>query len=192
MSSSSSQSTLPNLLPRIAAGDEAAVNECIERYSPLVWGIARKFWSDMATLDDLVQEIFIDLWKSAGRFDPAKAKESTFVTVIARRRMIDRSRKRGNAPKSEPIDELPIEVEDAGLEAVDNRDEASLVHTALRQLKPDQRSVILMSVVQGLTHPEISASTGIPLGTVKSHIRRGLTQTAQFLRDQRGEANDES
>lgn len=179
------------LLPRIAAGDAAAVHLCLERYSPLVWSVARKFWSDLATLEDLVQEIFIDVWKSAGRYDPEKASESTFITTIARRRMIDRRRRAGNAPRTEPVEEVPIEVHDAGLESVDTKDEASLVRKALQTLKPDQRRVILMSVVDGLTHPEIAKATGIPLGTVKSHIRRGLSQTAQTLREQRAATNGE-
>ncbi len=179
------------LLPRIAAGDAGAVHQCLERYSPLVWSVARKFWGDLATLEDLVQEIFIDVWKSAGRFDPQKASESTFITTIARRRMIDRRRRAGNAPRTEPVEEVPIEVHDAGLASVDTKDEASLVRKALQTLKPDQRKVILMSVVDGLTHPEISKATGIPLGTVKSHIRRGLSQTAQTLREQRATTNGE-
>ena len=186
----SSKSTDP-LLPRIAAGDGAAVHECLERYSPLVWSVARKFWSDLATLEDLVQEIFIDVWKSAGRYDSNKASESTFITTIARRRMIDRRRRAGSAPRTEPVEEVPLEVHDEGLASVDTKDEAGLVRRALETLKPDQRRVILMSVVDGLTHPEIAKATGIPLGTVKSHIRRGLSQTAQTLREQRVASNQE-
>lgn len=173
-----------NLLPRIAEGEAAAVNECLQRYSPLVWSMARKFWRDMATVEDLVQEIFIEVWKSASRFDAEKASETTFISTIARRRMIDRQRRQGSAIRTEPVEDLPIGAEDRNLEAIDVLDEASVVYRALETLKPDQRRVILLSVVEGLTHPEISDKTGIPLGTVKSHIRRGLSEAAQMLRSQ--------
>ena len=182
------QSQVQDLLPRIAAGDASAVNDCLQRYSPLVWSLARKFWNDIATVEDLVQEIFIDVWKSAGRFDAQKASETTFVATIARRRMIDRFRRQGSALRTKPVDDLPIGAMDPGLEAIDTFDEASVVRRALDQLKPDQRRVILMSVVDGLTHPEIASATGMPLGTVKSHIRRGLSQAAQTIREQEGGA----
>ncbi|MDF1836313.1 MAG: sigma-70 family RNA polymerase sigma factor, partial [Planctomycetota bacterium] len=123
--------------------------------------------------------------------DPDKASETTFITTIARRRMIDRQRRQGSALRTEPVDDLPIGVEDAGLESIDVGDEASVVHRALESLKPDQRRVILMSVVEGLTHPEISEATGIPLGTVKSHIRRGLNDAAQILRSQEKGGSDD-
>ncbi|MFT5198560.1 MAG: RNA polymerase sigma factor (sigma-70 family) [Planctomycetota bacterium] len=177
-----------DLLPRIAAGEATAVNDCLQRYSPLVWSMARKFWRDIATVEDIVQEIFIDVWKSAGRFDSNKASETTFISTIARRRMIDRQRRQGSAMRTEPVDDLQIGVEDLGLAAIDVIDEASVVHKALETLKPDQRRVILMSVVEGLTHPEIAAATGIPLGTVKSHIRRGLNDAAQLIRAQEKDA----
>ncbi|HPF14481.1 MAG: sigma-70 family RNA polymerase sigma factor [Planctomycetes bacterium] len=181
-----SQGQLEDLLPRIARGDAAAVKECLQRYSPIVWSLARKMWSDFATAEDLVQEIFIDIWKSAARFDPNKASEITFVATIARRRVIDRRRRQGTALRTEPVDDLPLGADDGGLASVDTADEASRVQRALGQLKPEQRKVILMSVVEGLTHPEIAAATGMPLGTVKSHIRRGLSQAADTLRSQEG------
>jgi RNA polymerase sigma-70 factor (ECF subfamily) len=176
------------LLVRIACGDADAVGACLKRYGPLVWSVVSKAWKDAATIEDLVQEIFIDVWKSAGRFDPAKASEATFIATIARRRVIDRRRRLGRAPELELIEDHEVSQEDAGLSNVDLGDEAQLAREALIDLKPDQRRVILMSVVDGLTHNEIATATGIPLGTVKSHIRRGLDQAAQKLRSARGGA----
>ena len=175
-----------DLLPRIAQGDAEAVGKCLERYGPLVWSVAKKSWSDVATIEDVVQEVFIDVWKSAGRFDPAKASEATFIATIARRRVIDRRRRVGRAPETEHIEQHEIAREDSQLTQVDLGDGAEVAREALAELKPDQRRVILMSVVDGLTHPEIATETGIPLGTVKSHIRRGLDQAAQKLRSARG------
>ena len=169
------------ILIRVARGDADAVRACLDRYGPLVWSVAKKAWDDVATIEDVVQEVFIDVWKSAERFD----SEATFIATIARRRVIDRRRRAGRAPSQELIEESTASVDDAGLAQVDLGDEARLAREALSDLKPDQRRVILMSVVEGLTHPEIATATGLPLGTVKSHIRRGLDQAAQKLRSAR-------
>jgi len=174
------------LLVRIARGDANAVGACLERYGSLVWSVVSKAWRDYSTIEDLVQEIFIDVWKSAARFDPERASEATFIATIARRRVIDRRRRAGRAPEVELIEEHELGREDAELARVDLGDEAQLAREALEELKPDQRRVILMAVVDGLTHSEIATATGLPLGTVKSHIRRGLDQAAQKLRSARG------
>lgn len=90
-------------------------------------------------------------------------------------------------PEMTEIEEHSAFAEDAGLTQVDLDDEARLAREALDGLKPEQRKVILLSVVDGLTHKEISRLTGVPLGTVKSHIRRGLEKAAQSLAAEREE-----
>ncbi len=175
-----------DLLVRIARGDADAVGACLERYGAMVWSVVGKAWKDFSTIEDLVQEIFIDVWKSASRFDPSKASEATFIATIARRRVIDRRRRIGRSPELELQEEHDVGREDTELSRVDLGDGAELAREALADLKPDQRRVILMSVVDGLTHNEIATETNIPLGTVKSHIRRGLDQAAQKLRTARG------
>lgn len=175
-----------SLLLRISRGDAAAVEQCLARYGSLVWSLVGKSWMDVATVEDLVQEIFIDVWKSAHRYDATKASEATFIATIARRRLIDRRRRQGRTPEPEPLEDVEPGDESAELQGVDLGDEAALARAALAELRPDQRRVILMSVVDGLTHNEIATATGIPLGTVKSHIRRGLEQTAERLRKARG------
>ncbi len=158
------------------------------RYAPLVWTLARRLLHETALVEELVQEIFIELWRSAGRFDPEKGSETTFIATIARRRIIDRQRRAARAPEIGVLEEDSVAAErDPGQAAVDARDEAQRATQALAQLRPEQRRVILMSVVEGLTHQEISSATGMPLGTVKSHIRRGLDQAAQILRSPRAE-----
>lgn len=157
----------PPLLGRIAAGDAAAVREFLARYGNLVWSLARRFEGPDA--EDAVQEIFLDLWKSAARFDPQVASEPAFVTVIARRRLIDRRRFRARRPTGEPIKES---VPDRGSQP-DLCAEASQAARALEQLRPEQRKV-LVATCQGMSHGEIAEETGMPLGTVKAHARRGL------------------
>lgn len=158
------------LLARVAAGDAEATRECIARYGGLVWSLARRF--EPSEAEDAVQEIFVDLWKSAGRYDPAIASEAAFVTVIARRRLIDRRRSRGRRPTLEAGVQLPTLV-DQGT-APDTLVEANQAARALAALRPEQRQVLLLATCHGLSHGEIASETGLPLGTVKAHARRGL------------------
>jgi RNA polymerase sigma-70 factor, ECF subfamily len=159
-----------SLLARVAAGDRGAMRECLAQFGGLVWSIARRF--EPADAEDAVQEIFVDLWKSAARFDAAIASETVFVAMIARRRLIDRRRTRGRRPTTDPSAEVP-QLVDAG-SAPDTCAEASQAARALEQLRPEQRQVLLLATCHGLSHGEIAAQIGMPLGTVKAHVRRGL------------------
>lgn len=169
------------LLPRIAAGDPGAVDQFLSRHSHMVWGLARRFCRSAEDAEDATQEIFVDVWKSAGRYDAAHGSEVTFLMTIARRRLIDRARRSGRRPAAELL-------EDAGTIAaapVEDRaelhDEVARAQAALSQLRPEQREVLGLALGQGRTHQEISAAIGIPLGTVKSHARRGLIRLREML-----------
>ena len=167
----------PPVLGRVATGDAVAIRECLARYGNLVWSIARRF--EAADIEDAVQEIVLDLWKSAARFDPTIASEPAFVAMIARRRLIDRRRSRMRRPSAD----TPLAGDSSdGMLAVDPNPsaspdicaEANQAARALEQLRPEQRQVLVLSTVGGLSHGEIAEHTGMPLGTVKAHARRGL------------------
>src|SRR5687768_17786487 len=111
MHSSQQMQTAPSLLARVAQGDALAGREVLARYGGLVWSIARRF--EAGDAEDAVQEIFLDLWKSAARFDPAIASEAAFIAMIARRRLIDRKRTRRRRPTTEDITEVPSIPDDA-------------------------------------------------------------------------------
>jgi RNA polymerase sigma-70 factor (ECF subfamily) len=160
----------PPLLGRVAAGDAVATRECLSRYGGLVWSIARRF--DPGDAEDAVQEIFLDLWKSAARFDPNIASETAFVATIARRRLIDRQRMRRRRPTTEQLPDVPSHVDPGASPAMCA--EASQAAAALDALRPEQRQVLVLSVSHGMSHGEIAVRTGMPLGTVKAHARRGL------------------
>jgi RNA polymerase sigma-70 factor (ECF subfamily) len=168
------------VLPRIAAGDPAAVPDCISRYGGLVWSLARRFLGNASDAEDAVQDVFIELWKNAARYDPSRASEPTYITMIARRRLIDRKRRAGRVPASQA---LPDEAPTPGGKAdrVEVEDEAARAAAVLGELRAEERQVIQMAVYQGLTHEEISAATGLPVGTVKTHIRRGLIRVRERL-----------
>jgi RNA polymerase sigma-70 factor (ECF subfamily) len=170
-----------SILQRIAAGDAAAVRECLDRHGPLVWSLVRRFVRDRAEAEDAAQEIFIALWKSAARFDPAIASEATFVAMVARRRLIDRTRAATRVPRSEPL-EGALEVgTDAPRERLDAALDATRAARAFEALSPDQRRVLELAVLGGQTHQEIAQATGMPLGTVKSHARRGLVRMRELV-----------
>jgi RNA polymerase sigma-70 factor (ECF subfamily) len=174
----------PPVLPRVALGEPAAVRECIERYGGLVWSLSRRFSSSPTDAEDAVQEVFLDLWKSAGRFDPAAGSEPTFVALIARRRLIDRRRRQKRAPQTEILTEaLPNE----GMLPVELGAEAALATRALAQLRPEQRQVLLLITCHGLSHEEVAQHLGMPLGTVKAHARRGLMVVRETLNANPGE-----
>jgi len=169
------------LLSRIAAGDPKAVGDCLERYGGLVWSLVRRFLGQSADAEDAAQEIFVDLWRNAPRFDPALASEATFVTLIARRRLIDRRRRMQRHPEPGPLPESVPERAGGGTALVDVRDEAERAAAALDALREEQRRVLQLSVYHGLTHEEIARVTGLPLGTVKTHARRGLIRVRELL-----------
>jgi RNA polymerase sigma factor (sigma-70 family) len=164
-------------LPRIAAGDRTAMRECIDRYGKLVWSLALRLSPSRSDAEDAVQEIFTNLWQNASRYDPTRSSEPTFVAVLARRRLIDRLRMQGrrgglDAPEFDP-DRLPAVADDVDARLSHNA-EARAAADALGALPADRRRVIALSVVEGLTQEEIAQRTQMPLGTVKSHLRRGL------------------
>jgi RNA polymerase sigma-70 factor (ECF subfamily) len=179
-------SATDGILARIAAGDTAAVGDCLHQYGNLVRSLARRMSFDPNDAEDAVQEIFIDLWKSAPRFDPDRAPESVFVTTIARRRLIDRQRRSRREPQFEPLHET-VQNGDNPEEEVTRRSIHSRLREALKELPPERQRVMTLTV-RGLTHAQIADSTGLPLGTVKSHVRRGLAKVRDGLTQSMGKA----
>ncbi|MBS1794292.1 MAG: sigma-70 family RNA polymerase sigma factor [Acidobacteria bacterium] len=170
-----------SILHRIARGDKTAVQECLNKYGGLVWSLARRMSANTDDAEDAVQEIFIDVWKNAERFDEAQASETTFIAMIARRRLIDRLRYAKRRIAADSLEELVSEPQNRADEELQTSIEAKDAARALRQLRPEQRQVLQLSIVRGLSHQEISEATGIPLGTVKTHARRGLLQIRDLL-----------
>lgn len=170
------------ILHRVAAGDPLAVPECLERYGGLVWSLARRFCSNRDEAEEAVQEAFIEIWKKAGRYDPALASEITFVAMIARRRLIDRGRRGQRALRTEGLDDESIlPTEDHEQELVDIGDEARKAAAALARLRPDEQRVLKLAIYDGLSHDQIAKTTTLPLGTVKTHLRRGLARVREML-----------
>jgi len=148
----------------------------------LVWSLARRWSNSAADAEDATQEIFLEIWKSAARYDPAMGSDAVFITTIARRRLIDRLRSASRRPETEEFNEEigygPVgDAPNAGMLAA----EVEVAKRALAQLDPAQREILLMGIVDGMTHSEIAARTGKPLGTVKTQIRRGLLKVRDLI-----------
>ncbi len=160
---------------------------CIDEFGGLLWSLARRLSRTHADAEDATQEIFTDIWRSAGRFDPALGSERMFVTMIARRRLIDRLRKVSAEPALVSDEVLESTFEGVSADQAETSIEAEQARRAVAELRPEQRRVLELSLLQGLTQAEISSRLRLPLGTVKTFMRRGLLQVRQAM-----QAADES
>ncbi|RYD39135.1 MAG: sigma-70 family RNA polymerase sigma factor [Verrucomicrobiaceae bacterium] len=170
------------LLRRIGDGCARSMEECIGSYGGLVWSLILHRVKDTGAAEDLVQEIFTEIWKSAARYDPAIGTESTFIAMIARRRMIDWFRKQKRLPEMESLAHSP----DFPAPEVfpENGTDREMIWQAVGELPQETQQLFLLHFEQGMTHGEISDETGLPLGSVKTALRRGLIEVRRLL--QRG------
>ncbi|MFK7959038.1 MAG: RNA polymerase sigma factor [Phycisphaerales bacterium] len=175
----------PTLLEQVAAGVTGSVEALVQRYGGLVWSLATRSFSDRAEAEDAVQEIFVNLWQHAGRFDPDVAGEATFIAMIARRRLVDRRRRLGRRPTPARLtDEGAMELSGGAAQAGERHmmdDESRRVHGAFERLRPEQQHVLDLSIGRDRTYEQIAESLGMPLGTVKTHARRGLIRLREIL-----------
>jgi len=170
------------LLERVARGDAGAVRDVLDSYGGLVYSLARRFTRNEQEAEDAAQEIFLDVWRSAPRYDASLGAEVTFIATIARRRLIDRARKSG---RDAARTTLAVEPEEAlarlANERFERSDELEKAQSALATLSVEQQKVLRLSIYHGLSHERISEATGLPLGTVKTHARRGLIRLRELL-----------
>lgn len=169
------------LLPLVASGDRSAMRRCVDRYGGIVWSLARRMLRNNADAEDAVQEIFITLWQKAAMFDSNRASESTFIGTVARRRLIDRLRRRKTELKVESFEAAAEPSARDRQSPLETADEVAGAVAAMKQLSPDQRRVLELSIYSGMSHAEISEKTRTPLGTVKTHARRGLLRLRELL-----------
>lgn len=162
-------------LHRVAAGEPGAVQECLGRYGGLVRSLCRRFCPNRKEAEDAVQEVFIEIWNQAKRYDAGLSSEITFVAMVARRRLIDRGRRRQRALPTEGIeDERAFTAsEDRSRQMVDIGCEVERAQKALSELLPDEEKVLRLSICAGMSYEQIAKATALPLGAVKSHLRRG-------------------
>jgi RNA polymerase sigma-70 factor (ECF subfamily) len=170
-----------SLLPRIAKGDSTAVEHCLAHYGGLVWTLARRLSPTLSDAEDAVQEIFLQLWQQADRYDPACGSEATFVAMIARRRLIDRLRRRQSRAVEMPLDNAASDVSSKTIDWAEVSDEVAFIRQQMVKLKPDEQQVLSLALEHDLPQTEIADRLRMPLGTVKSHARRGLIRLRELM-----------
>ncbi len=149
------------------------MTDLYDRYSSLVYAVALRVVGETGAAEDILQEVFLQLWRKPGAFDAARGRLAPWLAVIARHRAIDHVRAR---KEQTDIEDITIAV-DARLEDLADRNKAGeKVRSVLATMAPEQRKMLEMAFFQGLTHTEIAQQTGDPLGTVKTRIRSGLMQ----------------
>ncbi|MGH7896581.1 MAG: sigma-70 family RNA polymerase sigma factor [Candidatus Binatia bacterium] len=172
------------LLSAIAAGDRDACRALYQRYAPILLGLLDRILCDRGEAEEVLQEVFLQIWKKADHFDARRGRALHWLATIARNRALDRrstleSRRRLSAatlPEA-PREEPPNPAEQANL-----AEEASQLHRALAAISDPQRNVLVLAYFDGLSQSEIADRLGLPLGTVKSHARIGLGKLRDILR----------
>ena len=166
------------IIARIYSGDEGAMEMLYDRYSPVVYAVALRVLSDRNTAEDILQDVFMQLWRNPQSFNASRGSLATWLAVIARNRAIDQLRRKH--PEVE-LSETLISV-DPDLENTAERKQAiEKVRAVLATMPAEQRSALEMAFFEGLTHVEIAGKTGQPLGSVKTRIRSGLLAVRKAL-----------
>ena len=174
--------SIKSVLGQVARREPESLNYCIELYGNLVWSLARRYSPSQADAEDAVQEIFLEIWQKADRFNPTLSAETTFVTMIARRRLIDRYRKQSRLVETTSSENDFNEHPDvSGSVSAELIDEASKATRCLDSLVSNQRDILRKTIHEGKSHSQISIELQIPLGSVKSFARRGLIQLRQCM-----------
>jgi RNA polymerase sigma-70 factor (ECF subfamily) len=160
-----------SLLAAIRGGDESAMAALYDRYSSIVYSVALRVLSDTGAAEDVLQEVFLQLWRNPGLFDASRGNLAPWLAVITRNRAIDALRKR--RPESDIADVI-ISVEPDMASDAERARAMEKVRGVLESMPAAQRGALEMAYFEGLSHSEIAAKTGEPLGTIKTRIRSGL------------------
>ena len=171
-----------NLLTEVATGDSKSFEELTKKYGNLIWSIARRYLSNQAEAEDAVQEIFLALWQSASRFDANKGSEITFIATIARRRLIDGLRKNNKHKILQSIDDAISNDVFKQKSNLEKNAELSLAIGILETLEKKDQELLSLSIYQGYSHVEIAKLLNLPLGTVKTKIRRNLMKIREKIK----------
>jgi RNA polymerase sigma-70 factor (ECF subfamily) len=175
-----------DLLARVAKRERVAFEQLYARYSNILYATAMKFLKQDADAQDVVQDVFIQIWDKAKLYDPTKGKPLTWALTMTRNRSIDRIRAIQRRTRlrddfeSETVADESAGVREA-LSEVDASEKSQILRDAVGRLSPEQRKVIELAFFGGLTQSEVADRLGEPLGTIKARARRGLMKLKEIL-----------
>ncbi|MBE9031561.1 sigma-70 family RNA polymerase sigma factor [filamentous cyanobacterium LEGE 11480] len=174
-----------HLMKRIAQQDQSALSQLYDRYARVIYSVAHKSLGSVEECEEVVLDVFAQVWRTASRYDPARSRVDTWLFMIARSRVLDRLRgvqRRGKVTEAVMAPDFShTQAPPSPSEHAEIAERRTQVLNALQQLPPEQQQVLEMSYYQGLTQREIAAQTGMALGTVKTRIRLGLEKLRSAL-----------
>ncbi|HEX4442003.1 MAG TPA: sigma-70 family RNA polymerase sigma factor [Galbitalea sp.] len=176
--------SLGDLLGRTAEGDERAFGELYDQFSNRVFGLVRRLLKDAAQSEEVTQEIFLEVWQNAKRYDQTKGSAATWILTMSHRRAVDRIRSsQSTRDRDQKIGLRDLETEyDSVSESVEIRVEHERVGQALQRLTELQRQAVTLAYYGGYSHSEVAEMLKVPIGTVKTRLRDGMIR----LRDELG------
>jgi RNA polymerase sigma-70 factor (ECF subfamily) len=180
------------LLRAVARGEEAAFARVYDRYGAILLGLMLRILRSRPEAEDVLQEVFLQVWQQARSFDPARGRAFTWLATLARSRAIDRLRavdSRERAAQRSAEDGRPVAAEAGGWadEEAIRAERAEAVRAALAELPEEQRQVLVLAYLDGMSQSEIAAAKNQPLGTVKTRTRTGLKRLSEALRSRLGQ-----
>lgn len=173
------------LIARVQARDADALDFLYDRYASRLMGLAQRILGDTGEAEEILQEVFLFVWRSATTFDPARGSVLAWLLVATRSRSIDRLRSRRPAARAglTSVDQVPDKADSRDLETDSAaREWETLCRSAIAELPAEQRIVLELAYFEGLTHQEIAQKTSTPLGTVKTRVRLGLMKLKDRIR----------
>jgi RNA polymerase sigma-70 factor (ECF subfamily) len=173
------------LLHAVARGDESALASLYDRYASILLGLLMRILHSRGEAEDVLQEVFLQVWRRAADFDESRGRAFTWLVTLARSRAIDRLRSldaRSRAATASVAEPSAEEVSDASADTF-RAEQREIVRRALAELSEDQRQTLILAYEEGLTQTEIAARLKQPLGTVKTRTRAGLSKLRELLRD---------
>lgn len=181
-SDASPRSELVALLLASAEGDEAGFSELYRRTSAKLFGVVLRICADRGIAEDVLVDVYLTIWRRAGAFDPGRASPITWMATIARNRAIDAMRRQ---PRTVPVDidaahDLADDTPPADTALIEAEDDARL-HLCVDRLEEPQAGAIRAAFFHGLTYAQLAAAMAVPLGTMKSWIRRSLARLKECL-----------
>jgi RNA polymerase sigma-70 factor (ECF subfamily) len=179
------------MLRAVARGDESAFARVYDRYGPILLGLLLRILRSRPEAEDVLQEVFLQVWQRAGSFDAGRGRAFTWLVTLARSRAIDRlravdSRERAAQRSADGAPPAAAQVPGAEEEA-SQAERAEAVRAALAELPEEQRQVLVLAYLEGMSQSEIAAAKGQPLGTVKTRTRTGLRRLSESLRTRLGQ-----